>query len=256
MLAYCSLMGQPAKLNVLGVEFTPLTRTQAVDEGERLFDAEDPAWIAVENVHALNLAYNDAEHRASLNRADLMLNDGVGVRLGARILGRRFPEDLHGNVFTPLLLQRAAARGWPVFFLGAAPGIAETAARVLTDRYDGLQVAGTRDGFFKREEDAEVAEKVRASGAKLLLIGMGMPIQEQWLDRNLEATGVRLASTVGAFFDFQAGIVPRAPDWVQRFHVEWVYRLLKEPKRLWRRYVIGNPVFLFRVLRQRLKGRD
>jgi exopolysaccharide biosynthesis WecB/TagA/CpsF family protein len=154
-----------------------------------------------------------------------------------------------------MLLRRAADRGWPVFFLGAAPGVADTAAQVLADRFEGLQVVGTRDGYFKEDEEAEICEKIRASGAKLLLIGMGMPVQERWLDRNLEATGVRLASTVGAFFDFQAGIVPRAPDWVQRYHVEWIYRLATEPRRLWRRYVLGNPMFVFRILKQRFTGR-
>jgi len=248
-------MSERRKLNLLGVPFTPVTRADAVDEAERLFNDEKPAWIAVENAHALNLASEDPDHRATLNRADMVLNDGSGVMLGTRILGARFAEGLHGNVFTPLLLQRAADRGWPVFFLGAAPGVADKAAQVLTQRHQGLQIAGTRDGYFKREEEPEIAEKIKASGAKVLMVGMGMPIQEQWLDRNVAATGVRLASTVGAFFDFQAGVVPRAPDWVQRFHVAWFYRLTKEPRRLWRRYVLGTPLFIDRVLKQRLSGR-
>jgi exopolysaccharide biosynthesis WecB/TagA/CpsF family protein len=248
-------MSERRALSLLGVEFAPVTRAQAVDEAERLFDAENPAWIAVENVHALNLAYKDPGHRAVLNRADMVLNDGSGVMLGARIIGARFPEDCHGNAFTPMLLERAAKRGWPVFFLGAAPGVADKAQQVLTESLEGLQVIGIRDGFFKREEEAEVAEKIKASGAELLMVGMGMPLQEKFLDRNLAATGVRLASTVGAFFDFQAGTIPRAPDWVQRLHIEWIYRLAKEPRRLWRRYVLGNPLFIYRVIRQRLAGR-
>jgi exopolysaccharide biosynthesis WecB/TagA/CpsF family protein len=248
-------MGSVKKLNLLGVNFTPLTRSQAVDEAERRFRDAQPAWIAVENVHALNLAYRDPDHRAALNRADLVLNDGSGVRLGARLLGSRFPEDLHGNVFTPLLLERAASNGWPVFFLGAAPGVADTAAQVMMRKHEGLRVVGTQDGFFTREEEPEIAEKIKASGARVLMVGMGMPIQEQWLDRNLSATGVELASTVGAFYDFQAGVVPRAPELVQKLHIEWVYRLVKEPRRLWRRYVLGNPLFIYRVLKQRFTGR-
>jgi exopolysaccharide biosynthesis WecB/TagA/CpsF family protein len=248
-------MGKPARPSLLGVEFTPLTRAQAVDEAERLLEAEDPAWIAVENAHALNIAFDDADHRATLNRADMVLNDGTGVILAARILRSRFPEDLHGNVFTPMLLERAAARGWPVFFLGAGPGVADKAAQLVMQTYEGLHVVGTHNGFFNPEEDAEVAQKIKASGAKLLMVGMGMPRQEQWLDRNLAATGVRLASTAGAFFDFQAGIVPRAPGWVQRGRVEWIYRLVKEPQRLWRRYLVGNPLFIARVLRQRATRR-
>jgi exopolysaccharide biosynthesis WecB/TagA/CpsF family protein len=248
-------MSKPTRPSLLGVEFTQLTRTQAIDEAERLLDADDPAWIAVENAHALNLAFETPDHRATLNRADMVLNDGTGVLLAGRILGSRFPEDLHGNVFTPMLLERAASRGWPVFFLGAGPGVADRAAQLLMRTYEGLHVVGTHDGFIKPEEDSEVAQKIKASGAKLLMVGMGMPRQEQWLDRNLPATGVRLASTVGAFFDFQAGIVPRAPDWVQRGRVEWIYRLIKEPRRLWRRYLVGNPLFIARVIRQRFRGR-
>ena len=240
-----------AAVDMLGVSFPLLDPDSAVDVAERLYLSEVPAWVAVENVHALNLAFADPLHRQVLARADLVLNDGKGVMLGARLLGRRFPADLNGNFFTPLLLERVAERGWPVFFLGAAPGVAHSAAAKLSARDSRLNIVGVRDGFFSLGEEETVVEEIRAAEAGLLLVGMGMPRQEQWLDSHLEATGARLGCTVGAFFDFQAGVIPRAPRWMNRMGIEWVYRLLKEPRRLWRRYLMGNPLFVLRVLRQR-----
>ena len=229
-----------------------MTPSRAVDLAEALFLRDEPAWIAVENAHAVNLATSDPPHLAVLRSADLVLNDGKGVMLGARLLGRDFPADLNGNFFTPLLLERAALRGWRTFLLGAEPGVVEHAAEVLIERHPGLVVSGTRHGYIRPDENEKVCETIRVSGAELLLVGMGMPRQERWTYENLTATGCRLASTVGAFFDFQTGHVQRAPAWLNRIGLEWVHRLAMEPRRLWRRYLLGNPLFIGRVLRQRL----
>jgi exopolysaccharide biosynthesis WecB/TagA/CpsF family protein len=242
-------------IDILGVRVACLDPQQALDEASKLYERDAPAWIAVENAHALNIAYSDPTHRDVLNRADLVLNDGKGVLLAGRLLGRRFPADLHGNVFSPLLLERAAHQGWPVFFLGAAPGVVERAAATLTARLPDLQVVGTHDGFIAAGEEESVAEKIRSSGTGLLMVGMGMPLQEQWLDRYLVKTGARLGCTAGAFYDFQAGEIPRAPAWMNRMGLEWLYRLAQEPRRLWRRYLIGNPAFVCRVVGQRLRAR-
>jgi exopolysaccharide biosynthesis WecB/TagA/CpsF family protein len=239
-------------IEILGIRFARLSAAQAVDEAEALYERREPAWIAVENVHAVNLATADGSHREVLDRAGLVLNDGKGVMLGARILGDRFPDDLNGNAFTPLLLERAAQRGWPVFLLGAAPGVVERAARILREEHTGLQVVGTHHGFLGPDDHDAVVRAIRTAGTGLLLVGMGMPLQERWVDRHLAATGARLASTVGAFFDFRTGEVPRAPAWLNRIGLEWAYRLVMEPRRLWRRYLLGNPLFMYRVGRQRL----
>lgn len=248
-------MNSPHRLDtvdILGIRFASLNATDAVDEAERLFDQSKPAWIAVENVHALNLAAADPAHSHVLDSADLLLNDGKGLQLGARILGASFPADLNGNLFTPLLLDRAAERGWRVFLLGSSPGVVQRAREVLEVRHPGLRVVDTRDGYIPPGGDDDVCAQIAQSGAELLLVGMGMPLQERWLDNHLHDTGVRLASTVGAFFDFQAGTVRRAPGWLNRVGLEWAFRLLVEPRRLWRRYLIGNPAFLWRILKQRL----
>lgn len=238
-------------IDILGVPFARLSPEEAVTEVEYLYDREEPTWIAIENAHALNLACADTGHRDVLRRADLVLNDGKGVMLGARLLGVSFPADLNGNFTSPLLLATAEERGWPVFFLGAAPGVIERAAERLRQKYPKLSVAGLHHGFIPPGEEQDVVAQIRASGAGLLMVGMGMPLQEQWIDRHLPDTGVRLASTAGAFFDFQAGTIARAPHWMNRVGLEWVHRLAMEPRRMWRRYLVGNPLFIARVLRQR-----
>ena len=242
-------------INILGLEYACVDEDQALAEAERLYDRPQAAWIAAENVHGVNLATEDPDHRALLRRADLLVNDGKGVMLAARILGRRFPVDLNGNHLGSLLLERAAEKGWPVYFLGAAPGVADRAAEAVQRDIPGLKVVGCRDGYFSRYEEPEIVEDIRNSGAGLLYVGMGNPLQEQWLDRNMARTGAHLGLTVGAFLDFQAGELPRAPAWMNRIGLEWIFRLATEPKRLWRRYLVGNPLFIWRVIRQRLGGR-
>ena len=243
----------PGTIEILRVPIACMTPEQGLERLERLHDREEPAFIAHTNAHTVNLAYEDPEFLGVLRRADLVLNDGKGVMIAARILGAKFPHDMNGNFFTPLVLKRCAERGWPVFFLGAGPGVAEKAAMVLEQRLPGLKVAGTRAGFFANDDEAIAA--VTGSGAEVLLVGMGNPRQEEWIDRCLAHTGARVGIGVGAFFDFITGEVPRAPQWMNRWGLEWVHRLAQEPRRMWRRYILGNPKFLWRTLRQRLGRR-
>lgn len=240
-------------IDILGVDVARLTDEEALAEVEKLFVGETPAFVAHTNAHTLNLAYEDEGFREVLRRADLVLNDGIGIMLAARIHGSRFPVDLNGNHFTPLLLRRAAERGWRVFFLGAGPGVAERASDKVRQQIPGITIVGTRDGYFSSDEEA--IDTVRESGAELLFVGMGNPLQERWLDRCLERTGARVGVGVGATFDFLTGTVPRAPAWMRRMGLEWVHRLFKEPKRMWRRYILGNPSFLLRNVKQRRAAR-
>jgi len=238
-------------IEILGVPLVRLTPDDALDEIERLAGSQAPVLVAHANAHTLNSAAGDPSYRDVLRRADLVLNDGKGVMLAARLLGDRFPADLNGNFFTPLLVRRAAERGWPVYFLGARPGVAAAAADRLAERVPGLQVSGVRDGYFSPAELDGVIAGIRESGAEVLLVALGNPAQERWLDEHLAATGAQIGVGVGAFFDFQTGTVPRAPAWMNRLGVEWVHRLALEPRRMWRRYLIGNPLFILRVLRSR-----
>ena len=237
---------------MLGVPVARLTAAAARQELVRLYERDRPALVAYANAHTLNLASRESGYRAVLRKADIVLNDGAGLDIAGRLFGKPFPENLNGTDFNPAILEEAAARGWPVYFLGAKPGVADEAARRLSERVPGLQVVGTRDGYFSPSESEDVARAIAGTGAGLLMVAMGNPLQEMWLSRHLAATGARLGVGVGAFLDFSAGVVPRAPAWMNRLWLEWLYRLLQEPRRMWRRYVLGNPLFLLRVLRARL----
>ncbi|HYO60277.1 MAG TPA: WecB/TagA/CpsF family glycosyltransferase [Actinomycetota bacterium] len=240
-------------VDVLGVPVARLTAAAARGELIRLYERERPALVAYANAHTLNLASRDSGYRAVLRAADIVLNDGAGLAIAGRVFGKPFPANLNGTDFNPVILEEAASRGWPVFFLGAKPGVADEAARRLTERIPGLRIVGTRDGYFRPEESDVVARQIAATGAGLVMVAMGNPLQERWLSRHLEATGARLGVGVGAFLDFSAEVVSRAPAWMNKAGLEWVYRLAQEPRRMWRRYVLGNPLFLARVLRARLR---
>jgi exopolysaccharide biosynthesis WecB/TagA/CpsF family protein len=238
---------------MLGVPFATLDESAALAEIERLYERDEPGFVVHANVHTLNLATANPDYLKVLQRADLVLNDGKGVMLGARVEGTRFPVDLNGNFFSPLLLKRAAERGWSVFFLGAKPGVADHAAEVVRREIPGLEIAGTRNGYFAPHEEHLVVEDIRSASPDILMVGLGNPRQEEWLDRNLRATRAKIGIGVGAFFDFQTGEVKRAPDWMNRAGLEWVHRLGMEPRRMWKRYLVGNPQFLARVVKERRK---
>jgi exopolysaccharide biosynthesis WecB/TagA/CpsF family protein len=202
------------------------------------------------NAHSLNLAYRDESYRDALSRAHLVLNDGIGLELAARMRGREFPENLNGSDFTLRLLSCAAEKGWRVFLYGGQTGVAETARDRLCEDIEGLQVVGVLDGYDDRPP-SEIVWEIRMSRADVVIVALGQPQQELWLDRHLAATGCHLGVGVGAFLDFVSGRVVRAPQWMNRLGVEWLFRLVQEPGRLWRRYIVGNPVFLWRAWRLR-----
>jgi exopolysaccharide biosynthesis WecB/TagA/CpsF family protein len=208
--------------------------------------------LAYVNAHTLNLAYGDPSLREALVHSDFVLNDGAGVSLAARLQGRKFPDNLQGTDFNMRLLKMSAAEGWSAFLLGGRPGVPEKAATEILRAIPMLRIAGTRHGFH-HQPDLDVA-RVNASGAEVLLVAMGNPRQEQWLEHHFsKLPHVRLAAGVGAFLDFQAKIVHRAPHWMNICGIEWTYRLAQEPRRLAGRYLTGNPMFLARVIRERLQ---
>lgn len=244
----------PSTSEVLGLPIARLDPETALSEAQRLYEDADSAMVAYVNVHTVNLANADPSYLEVLRAADLVLNDGKGLMLAGRILGRRFPADLNGNFFTPVLLDRAAERGWSAFILGARPGVPERVADVLRSKHPGLEIAGTMHGHFSPDEEPDVIARIRETGAGLLLVGMGNPLQERFLARCLDASGARLGVGVGAFLDFQIGEVPRAPAWMNRAGIEWLHRLVYEPRRMWRRYVIGNPLFIWGVIKSRIRS--
>jgi exopolysaccharide biosynthesis WecB/TagA/CpsF family protein len=243
-------MPPPSTIEILGVPILQASSEQALASVERAAMEHPPALVAYVNAHTLNLASTDPTYRELLRSADVVFNDGAGVGIAGRLKKSPFPENLNGSDLNPKILALAARKGWSVYLLGAHPGVASQAAEKLRAKIAGLDVVGTHDGFFPRSEDARVAQEIRDSSADVVMVAMGNPLQEEWLAANLRATGCQLGVGVGAFFDFAAERVRRAPLWMNRFGVEWLWRLALEPGRLWRRYVVGNPLFLWRVVRE------
>lgn len=204
--------------------------------------------MAIANAHTLNLARRMPDYRALLSRF-LVVNDGSGVNIASRWrYGRGFPDNLNGTDFVPRYLagSRLSLR---VFLLGARPQVVKAALAHCQAHYPQHEWVGAHDGYFSAAQEAELCRQIRQSRPDLLLVAMGNPLQEHWIDRCAFATGATVCIGVGALFDFWAGVVLRAPMWMRRLGVEWMYRLAQEPLRLWRRYVIGNAAFLWAAAR-------
>jgi exopolysaccharide biosynthesis WecB/TagA/CpsF family protein len=214
---------------------------------------EGPSRLYIVNAHTLNLAWEEPAYRSILLRADLILNDGIGLDLAVRLEGTPFFYNFNGTDLFPRVLAELGQPERPlkVFLYGAVPGRAETVAGVIASRYPNVEVVGVRDGYAK--DDAETVALINAASPDLLLVAKGNPLQERWLDTHGPALRVGVAAGVGALFDFMSGAVDRAPEWVRTVRAEWMYRLAIEPKRMFNRYVIGNPVFLARAVRHKAR---
>jgi alpha-1,3-mannosyltransferase len=249
---YEDVLGKRAR-TILDVPVLVKTQKEAVEFVDLKVASQQSTMVAFANAHALNVASVNPRYRHIL-QASVVVNDGIGIDTASRILfGAGFPQNLNGSDFTPSYL-KSTRHMFRIFLLGGHPGVAEQAARRLSEMCPQHSIVGVRDGYFGRDEDATVVSEIRTSKADLLLVAMGIPLQEFWLADNLEKTGCRLGLGVGALFDFLAGKFPRAPSWLRSIRFEWVYRFALEPRRLFRRYIVGNPLFLARVLAQWWSG--
>ncbi|WP_394155255.1 WecB/TagA/CpsF family glycosyltransferase [Loktanella salsilacus] len=199
------------------------------------------------NAHCCNMMHRDRAYRTAVQAADVLLPDGIGVALAARMTGQRLAGNLNGTDLIPALLAQAAKMGKSVYLFGGTPGTADAAAANLTKRIPNLRIAGTRDGFAGAQDTQAVITDINASGADIVLVALGVPMQEIWIHRHGYKLDAQLVTGVGAALDFLAGNVSRAPLWVRRARSEWVWRLAQEPRRLARRYLAGNPAFLARA---------
>jgi N-acetylglucosaminyldiphosphoundecaprenol N-acetyl-beta-D-mannosaminyltransferase len=242
------------QFSVLGVRIHNATCRQAIAAIEELFDRRDDRASSVffVNAHTLNLAAADPSYRAILNAGDFVFADGTGVRWAARFHGARVLENLPGTDFVPTLFRAASDRGYSYFLLGADASTVEAAAEYARRTFSGWKFAGCHHGYLAEEKlNATVVEKVNAAKPDVLLVGMGNPLQEQWIHRHLPELHGPVCMGVGGLFDFWAGNVSRSPQWLRCLGHEWLWRFFQEPRRMARRYLIGNPQFLLRVLREK-----
>ncbi len=239
-------MPRSPALRILGIPIHDVTLDEAVEQAAAWVREGGVHQMATVNPEFVMAARRDPAFRAVLEGADLCLPDGVGITLAARYLGRPLRERVAGVDLAEALAARAAREGWRLFLLGAAPGVADRAASILAARYPGLIVAGTHAGSPRREEEDDIVRRVRDARADILLVAYGAPAQDLWLARNLARTGAKVGVGVGGAFDYIAGVVPRAPRWMRRAGLEWLYRLIRQPWR-WRRQRV-LPLYALLVL--------
>jgi N-acetylglucosaminyldiphosphoundecaprenol N-acetyl-beta-D-mannosaminyltransferase len=202
--------------------------------------------VCTTNPEFMIIAQHDFIFRQILKRADLCIPDGTGLLWAADVLKTPLKERVTGSDGTLRIAQEAAERGWKLFFLGAAPGVADEAADILREQFPEIQVVGTYSGSPAPDEEDEIVEIVNDSGADILLVAYGAPQQDKWIARNLPRLNVRMAMGVGGALDFVAGHVPRAPQWMRENRLEWLYRLYKQPWRI--RRMLRLPRFVLSVI--------
>lgn len=254
-------MESPAKdeaprVNILGVKVDPLTVDELHQRIAGLIQKREKAIIANVNVHALNLCFKHRWLREFFSKAPLVFCDGAGVALAAKILGYHIPGRITYADWMWQLAKFASGAGFSFYFLGAREGVAAAAAKRLQAKNPEIRINGTHHGYFEKSpgcaENSAVIEEINAVEPDILVLGFGMPMQERWLLENWEGVNAHIALTGGAVFDYVSGELKRGPKLLTDHGFEWLARMIIEPKRLWQRYVIGNPLFLTRVLLQKL----
>jgi len=237
-----------SRISILGVPVDNITIADAVARVVAYIEQGGPHQIVTVNPEFVMEAQHNAAFRAVLCQADLATPDGFGLLLAARRLGTPLRGRVTGVELTQRIAELAAARGYRVFLLGAAPGVAEQAAAVLTSRYPGLWVAGCYAGSPHPRHAPFLRQLITAAQPDILLVAYGHPAQDLWIARNQPVLRIPVAMGVGGVFDYLAGRVPLAPTWLRRLGLEWLYRLLRQPRR-WRRILVAVPLFTWRVLR-------
>lgn len=233
-------------MNIHGLEVLNISLNEALDYIVES-DSSNPIKLAFANANTINIANSDSLYMKVLS-AFVVLPDGIGVDIAAKYkYGRKFKANLNGTDFTPALLR--AIKPSRIYVLGGEPGISEKALKILSEKFPQHMWVGNHHGYIDSKESEAIAQEISGLLVDVLLVAMGNPIQEKWIDRYVDQSRVKLAVGVGAFLDFTVGKVDRAPLWVRYIRMEWLYRLLQEPARMWRRYIIGNVGFIARTLR-------
>lgn len=236
-------------IRILGVRVEALTYDDLLAAIGNFVLEGTPHQIATVNPEFVMEAQGNAAFRDVLEGSDLCVADGVGLLWAARRQGNSLPERVTGSDGVPLIAERAAQMGWRLFLLGAASGVAERTAQILVDRYAGLEIAGTLSGSPADTEAREIVAMIRAASPHILFVAFGAPQQDLWIARHCDALRVPVMMGVGGAFDHISGVRLRAPKWVQRLNLEWLFRLFTQPWR-WRRQ-LALPRFVWAVVRRR-----
>jgi N-acetylglucosaminyldiphosphoundecaprenol N-acetyl-beta-D-mannosaminyltransferase len=249
----------PPRTSVLGVNVSAVNMTMALQQIESWIDRRQHDYVCITGVHGVMESQRDPRLKQIHNDAGLVTPDGMPMVWINRLRGNGHVSRVYGPDLMLEVCARSLETGWKHFFYGGAPGVAEKLAAKLKERFPGLCVAGTCCPPFRAmtpEEDRAAVEQINASGADIVWVGLSTPKQEYWMSDHIGRISAPVIVGVGAAFDFHAGLKSQAPRWMQRCGLEWFYRLCTEPKRLWKRYLVNNPLFLWNFALQTLGIRD
>ena len=234
------------RAEILGVKVDAVTMAQAVERVEKLIAAQKNSIVATVNAEMLLRATKDNDFKKILNSAELVVPDGAGAVWAARHLGYEMPERVAGFDLVQELMKIAPTKGYKFFLFGASPGIADKAALKAQELYHGIKIVGTRNGYFTSADEPEIIAQIKNAKPDILLAALGVPKQEKWLSAHKDELNVPVSIGVGGTFDVMAGVVKRAPIWMQRAKLEWLYRAMLQPSRAGR--LIALPKFVWKVI--------
>ena len=238
------------EISVLDVRFLNITMDQALALLADIISSGRKEAVSFINADCLNISVHDTEYRELLNSQSIVLPDGAGISTACRLMGQKMAANLNGTDLLPPLCELARKQDYSMFLLGAADGVGARMKTNLETMYPGLNVVGEQHGYFDAETGTDaVIESINALKPNIVLVAFGAPRQEKWIRQHIDQIDANLLLGVGGLFDFYSGDKKRAPLWMRKNGLEWVYRLYLEPGRLWRRYIVGNPLFIYRVVR-------
>lgn len=243
----------PERYPFLNTYVNALTMDQTIAFAEEMIHRRIPTQHVVINALKVNLMLEDTELQRIVNSCPLINADGMSTVWGARFLGVPVRERVAGVDLFIKLVERAAQTGYKIYLFGAKEEVVKKTKEVLEERYPGLQIVGYRNGYFTEEDEPDIVDDMAKSGADIMFVGFSSPKKEYWINRNLQMVNVPFVMGVGGSFDWVAGVTKRAPEWVEKCGLAWFFRLIQEPKRMWRRYLIGNPKYVMLVLKEKLK---
>lgn len=246
--------GKPDTVSFVGLQFLDQPIAEIATALIRAAHGKSRQIVHFVNAHCFNVAACDRDYANILKNSPYLFADGFGMAIAARLWGIHLHNNVNGTDLFPLLCEKAAVENVTLAFLGAKPDIANVCARKMIARYPGLKVVWIEHGYLAPADEVRRIQTLNACGAGLLFVAKGVPAQEKWMRDNAADITVPVILGVGALFDYYSGAVRRAPSFIRKLRMEWLFRLVQEPVRLFRRYVIGNPEFIVRAIKLRVSG--
>lgn len=244
----------PATQTMLGININNLSMDDAIQAIMDTKNTKHTKHVCFVNAHCINASKINEKYHRCLKNSDLCFADGIGMKTAGWLQSKPIRENVNGTDMFPKLLDKVARDGKSVFFLGGKPGVIENMNCRIHKQHPNMRVAGWHHGYFSEKEEQNIITKINNSRPDILFVGFGVPKQDMWIADHINKINAPIAIGVGGLFDFYSGRIPRAPLWMRKMNLEWVYRFYQEPQRMWRRYLIGNVRFLIHAFHEAIKN--